>query len=50
MAEKSLYIASAMCHPKNENVIGFDAVHDYVFTHGEAAAPETEIFSRERPI
>ena len=49
MAEKSLYIASAMCHPKNENVIGIDAVHDYVFTHGEAAAPEPEIFIAGAP-
>ena len=49
MAEKSLYIASAMCDPKNENVIGFDAVHDYVFTRGEAAAPEAEIFIEGTP-
>jgi hypothetical protein len=49
VAEKSLYIATAMCDPENENVIGFDAVHDYVFTHGEAAAAETEIFIAGTP-
>jgi hypothetical protein len=44
VAEKSLYLASAMCDPKNEDIVGFEAVDDNVFTHGEAAAPEAEIF------
>jgi hypothetical protein len=32
-----------MCDPKNEDIVGFDAIDDNVLTHGEAAAPEAEI-------
>jgi hypothetical protein len=49
VAEKSLYIASAMCDLKNEDIVGFDAVDDNVFTHAEAAAPEAEIFIAGTP-
>src|ERR1700729_4308727 len=33
-----------MCDPKNEDIVCFDAVDDNVFTNGEAAGPEAEIF------
>jgi hypothetical protein len=49
VAEKCLYIASAMCDSKNEDIVGFDAIYDNVFPHGEAAAPEAEIFIAGTP-
>ena len=38
-----------MCDPQNEYIVGFDAVEDNVFTDGEAAAPEAEIFIAGTP-
>jgi hypothetical protein len=38
-----------VCDPKNEDIVGFDAVDDNVLTDGEAAAPEAEIFIAGTP-
>jgi len=43
MHEERLQIAAAMHHAKDNRLFVFDAVHNHVFAHGQAAVADAEI-------